>query len=75
MDLWHVGLFLILLLGFGVRCNESRDLYSLTVYDLQGNSVPMSVFKGKVSVQDYQGVTISAIYKLVNMHGKFSCYF
>ena len=58
MDLWHFGLFLILLLGFEVKFNESTDLYSLTVNDLQGNNVPMSVFKGKVSVQDCQGMTI-----------------
>lgn len=48
MELWQFGL--ILLFGFGVDLIESTDFYSLTVNDLQGNSVPMSVFKGKVSV-------------------------
>lgn len=64
MDLWHFSLFLILLLGVGVKFNESTDLYSLTVFDLQGNSVPMSVFKGKVSVQDYEGMKIRAPFSL-----------
>lgn len=54
-QLWHFGLFSILLFGFWVKFIESTDLYSLTVSDLQGNSVPMSVFKGKVSVPDYEG--------------------
>ena len=64
MDLWHFGLFLILLLGDGVKLNESTDLYSLTVFDLQGSSVPMRVFKGKVSVQDYEGMKIRAPFSL-----------
>ena len=56
MDLWRFCLFFILLFSFGVKLNESTDLYSLTVNDLQGNSVPMSVFKGKVSVNDCEGM-------------------
>lgn len=48
MELWQFGL--ILSFGFGVDLIDSTDFYSLTVSDLQGNSVPMSVFKGKVSV-------------------------
>lgn len=58
MDLCNFGIFFILFLGFGVKFNESTDLYSLTVNDLQGNSVPMSVFKGKVRVQYYEEMTI-----------------
>lgn len=61
MDLWHFGIFLILFFGFGVNFIESTDLYSLSVNDLQGNSVPMSVFKGKVSVKDYEGMTVLAL--------------
>lgn len=57
MDPCHFGLFLILLFGFGANFIEATDLYSLSVNDLQGNSVPMSVFKGKVSVNDNEGMT------------------
>lgn len=48
MELWQFGL--ILLFTFGVDLIESSDFYSLSVDDLQGNTIPMSVFKGKVSV-------------------------
>ena len=48
MEVWQFGL--IVLLGFGVDLIESSDFYSLTVEDLKGNAVPMSVFKGKVSI-------------------------
>lgn len=67
MYLCHFGLFFILLFGFWVKFIESTDLYSLTVSDLQGNSVPMSVFKGKVSVQDYEGLhaRLHAVYNHV----------
>lgn len=47
MEVWQFGM--ILFLGFGVDLIESTDFYSLTVIDLQGNNIPMSVFKGKVS--------------------------
>lgn len=48
MEVWQFGL--IVLLGFGVDLIESSDFYSSTVEDLKGNVVPMSVFKGKVSI-------------------------
>lgn len=48
MEVWQFSL--IVLLGFGVDLIESSDFYSLTIEDLKGNTVPMSVFKGKVSI-------------------------
>lgn len=46
MKFWLLSLSLIL--GFGPVTIDSTDLYSITVKDLQGNVVPMSVFKGKI---------------------------
>ena len=48
MEVWQFSL--IVLLDFGVDLIESSDFYSSTVEDLKGNAVPMSVFKGKVSI-------------------------
>lgn len=39
---------LLLFVCLGPIAVQSTDLYSITVKDLQGNVVPMSIFKGKV---------------------------
>lgn len=41
---------LLLFVCFGPFAVQSTDLYSITVKDLQGNVVPMSIFKGKVGI-------------------------
>ena len=42
-------LAVVLFVGLGVNIVGGTDFHSITVKDLQGNDVPMSVFKGKVS--------------------------
>ena len=68
MDLWQFGL--ILLFSFAVDLTESTDFYSLTVNDLRGNNVPMSVFKGKVSV--YRNGLLTYFQCWVNQSFSFS---
>ena len=41
---------LLLFVCLGPFAVQSTDLYSITVKDLQGNVVPMSIFKGKVGI-------------------------
>lgn len=42
-------LAVVLFVGLGVNIVGGMDFHSITVKDLQGNDVPMSAFKGKVS--------------------------
>ena len=47
MEFWHFAV--VLFIGLSANVIECTDFHSLTVKDFQGNVVPMSVFKGKVS--------------------------
>ena len=47
MEFWDFAV--VLFIGLSANVIECTDFHSLTVKDFQGNVVPMSVFKGKVS--------------------------
>ena len=70
MDVWQFGLFLFVALGANII--ECTDFHSLTVKDLQGNVVPMSVFKGKVSffffLRCVTVTTVGTMYKCLVQH-------
>lgn len=77
MEVWQFGM--ILFLGFGVDLIESTDFYSLTVIDLQGNNIPMSVFKGKVSgtffYAEWRVISLPSVFRTTVLAAKkFSLY-
>ena len=56
---------LLLFVCLGPFAVQSTDLYSITVKDLQGNVVPMSIFKGKVGIICVNSLCVTRISHVV----------
>lgn len=56
---------LLLFVCLGPFAVQSTDLYSITVKDLQGNVVPMSIFQGKVGIICLNGRCVTHISQVV----------